>query len=461
LLNTNALVYITPPPSPPPQRGGRVREGAISGSPARPIMRVLLISANREEINMRTLPLGLACVAAATKKAGHEVTLLDLMEEENPLESIRQGFSNFDPEVIGLSIRNIDDQKMEPARFLLDRNKEVVSLCRQLSSAPVVLGGAGFSIFPKQTLDYLEADMGIQGEGEAAFPELVDRLQREMDLSGLPGLYLSGHGLQGIRTFIPNLDALPWQDVFSWFGPGKNLDKYWMTVQTRRGCPMDCSFCSTAIIEGKMIRKRSSEAVAEDINRQMEAGLEQFYFTDNIFNIPPDYAKALCRQLKGLKSKPRWVCILYPGQVDEELAKLMAEAGCLNASIGFESGSKGVLRSLNKHFSLSDVRQTSQVLGDQGIKRMGFLLLGGPGETKATVEESLKFADTLPLEAVKITAGIRIYPETSLARTALEEGVITEKTNLLMPTFYLARGLEDWLLPTVQQWVAERPNWMM
>jgi radical SAM superfamily enzyme YgiQ (UPF0313 family) len=424
-------------------------------------MRVLLISANREEIYMRTLPLGLACVAAATKKAGHEVTLLDLMEEENPGESIRKIITAFDPEVIGLSIRNIDDQKMEPARFLLDRNKEIISICRQLSPAPIVLGGAGFSIFPEQTLEYLEADLGIQGEGEAVFPQLVDRLHRQEDLSKLPGLYLQGKGLQGKRTFVPNLDALPWEDVFSWFGSGRDLGKYWMTVQTRRGCPMDCSYCSTATIEGKLIRKRSPEAVAEDINNQMDAGLEQFYFTDNIFNIPPDYAKALCRQLLGLKTKPRWVCILYPGKVDAELARLMAEAGCLNASIGFESGSEGVLRSLNKHFSLDEVRRTSQILGDQGIKRMGFLLLGGPGETKATVEESLKFADDLPLEAVKITVGIRIYPETTLARIALQEGVITEKTNLLLPTFYLAKGLEDWLQPTVREWTAERPSWLI
>jgi radical SAM superfamily enzyme YgiQ (UPF0313 family) len=424
-------------------------------------MRVLLISANREEISMRTLPLGLACVAAATRKQGHEVILLDLMEEENPVESVRRNISSVDPEVIGLSIRNIDDQKMEPARFLLDRNKEIITLCRQLSPAPIVLGGAGFSIFPEETLEYLEADMGIQGEGEAVFPELVDRLQGKEDLSGLSGLYLRGSGLQGKRTFVPNLDALPWPDVFSWFGSVRNLNKSWMTVQTRRGCPMDCSYCSTATIEGKTIRKRSPEAVAGDIGQQMAAGLEQFYFTDNIFNIPPDYAKALCRQLISLKTKPRWVCILYPGKVDVELARLMAEAGCLNASIGFESGSVSMLSSLNKHFSLDDVRQTSQILGDQGIKRMGFLLLGGPGETKATVEESLKFADSLLLEGGKITAGIRIYPGTSLARTALEEGVITGKTNLLLPTFYLAGGLEDWLNSTVKQWLAERPSWMM
>jgi len=424
-------------------------------------MRVLLISANREEINMRVLPLGLACVAAATKKAGYEVKLLDLMEVENPEESIQKIINTFNPQVIGLSVRNIDDQKMEPARFLLDRTKEIVSLCRRLSPAPLILGGAGFSIFPDQTLEYLEADMGIQGEGEGVFPLLLDRLNRKEDLSGLPGLYLRGKGLQGKRTFITKLDDLPWEDVFSWFNSSSNLQEYLMTVQTRRGCPMNCSFCSTAMIEGRTIRKRSPEAVAKDINNQMRAGLRKFYFTDNTFNIPPDYAKALCRQLKGLPSKPRWQCIPYAGKVDEELAKLMAEAGCIGASIGFESGSESVLRALNKHFSLYDVRHTSQMLSDQGIGRMGFLLLGGPGETRETVEESLTFADNLHLEAIKITIGIRIYPETPLARIALQEGMITEKTNLLFPTFYLTRGLEDWLHKTVQKWIADRPNWLM
>lgn len=424
-------------------------------------MRVLLISANREEINMRVLPMGLACVAAATKRAGHEVELLDLMEVENPEESIRQIISTFDPEAIGLSVRNIDDQKMEPARFLLDRTKEIVSLCRRLSPVPLILGGAGFSIFPEQTLEYLEADMGIQGEGEGIFPLLLDRLNLKEDLSGLPGLYLRGRGLQGKRTFITKLDSLPWQDVFSWFNASGNLKDYWMTVQTRRGCPMACSFCSTSMIEGKTIRKRSPEAVAEDINNLMKGGIKKFHFTDNTFNIPPDYAKALCRQLKGLPSKPRWQCIPYAGKVDAELAKLMAEAGCIGASIGFESGSESVLRALNKHFSLQDVRSASQMLGDQGIGRMGFLLLGGPGETRETVEESLAFADSLHLEAVKMTVGIRIYPETPLARIALQEGMITEKTNLLFPTFYLARGLEDWLPQTVRDWAAQRPSWLM
>jgi radical SAM superfamily enzyme YgiQ (UPF0313 family) len=424
-------------------------------------MRVLLISPNREEINMRTLPLGLACVAAAAHQKGHEVKLVDLLVEEEPNRTVIREVEAFNPEVIGLSVRNIDDQKMESGRFLLDRTREVVTLCRQASKAPIVLGGAGYSIFPESTLDYLKADMGIQGEGESVFPLLLERLQNKKDLKGLPGLYLPGGGLQGKRTYLSDLETLPWSEIPSWFRWGPNPKQYWITVQTRRGCPMGCSYCSTAAIEGQKIRKRNPQAVAEDIQNMMLAGLEQFYFTDNIFNLPNDYARALCLSLKALNPKPRWRCILYPGKIDSNLAGLMAESGCVEASVGFESGSMDMLRSLNKHFSPEEVRMSFKMLGDHGIRRMGFLLLGGPGETRGTVEESRTFADSLPLEALKVTAGIRIYPQTPLAARARAEGLITDTTDLLFPTFYLADEVKDWLLPTLKDWMAERPNWMM
>jgi radical SAM superfamily enzyme YgiQ (UPF0313 family) len=115
---------------------------------------------------------------------------------------------------------------------------------------------------------------------------------------------------------------------------------------------------------------------------------------------------------------------------------------------------------MNKKFGPEDVRKTSDMLAEHGIRRMGFLLLGGPGETRGSVEESLAFVDSLQLEAVKVTIGIRIYPETALAKTALDEGVITPDDDLLFPKFYVVRGLEDWLRETVKQYTAERPNWL-
>ena len=155
-----------------------------------------------------------------------------------------------------------------------------------------------------------------------------------------------------------------------------------------------------------------------------------------------------------------WVCILYPGNIEEELVRAMAEAGCREVSLGFESGCDRILAIMNKKFSLADVRRTSELLAKYKIKQMGFLLLGGPGETRDSVEESLRFADALPLDALKITIGIRIYPHTELARTAVAEGLIAPDDDLLLPRFYMVSGLEAWLRETVARWMETRPHWM-
>jgi hypothetical protein len=252
------------------------------------VMRVLLISANTERINIPPLPLGLSYVAAATRNGGHDVRVLDLMAEDDSESLIRETVASFGPDVIGISVRNIDDQTKD-GRFLLDEVRRVVRDCRRLSDAPIVLGGAGYSIFPESALTYLEANMGIQGEGEVAFPTLVDRLARKADLSGTPGLYMKGLGLQGERQYAINLDSLPVSRANEFLVSRDR--ELWLPFQTRRGCPMDCSYCSTATIEGRTIRKRSPEAVAVELARRVGEGFRKIFFVDNTFNVPSYYAK--------------------------------------------------------------------------------------------------------------------------------------------------------------------------
>jgi len=175
--------------------------------------------------------------------------------------------------------------------------------------------------------------------------------------------------------------------------------------------------------------------------------------------MPPSYALELCCKIIERKLDITWVCILYPGKIEEELVRAMADAGCREVSLGFESGCDRILAIMNKKFGIADVRRTSELLAKYKIKQMGFLLLGGPGETKDSVEESLRFADALTLDALKITIGIRIYPHTELARTAVAEGLIAPDDDLLLPRFYMVPGLEPWLRQTVANWMAKRPNW--
>ena len=416
-------------------------------------MRVLMVAANSERMNMPTLPLGAGCVVAAARAEGHEVAFWDLLVEEDGLEAFVRSFA---PDVVALSVRNLDNQDMTAPRLLVEKAREVVALVNAVDDTPVVVGGAGFSLCPQEALEYLGAEMGIQGEGEVAFPELLRRLEEGEDLRGVPGLCLRGQGLPGARAHVGDLDSIPFPKPSLWDPRYVRDPDFWMPLQTRRGCALDCSYCATGTIEGRASRRRSPEKVVEIMARYAEAGFKRFYLTDNTFNLPRSYAMDLCRRLAAKGLGVSWRAIVYPWRVDEALAVDMARAGCTEVSIGFEHGCASMLRALNKKFTPKDIRRTVAAFASVGIRRNGFMLLGAPGETRETVEEGLAFADSLDLDFLKVTVGIRVYPGTALARTAVAEGAIKPEDGLLFPRFYLATAASPWIHERLSAWTATR-----
>ena len=423
-------------------------------------MKVLLISANTEMINMPVLPLGLGSIACAIQEAGHEIKLINLMATKDIFNTLKTAIKKFDPEVIGISVRNIDDQVMTSRRFLLEPVKEIISFCKIITKVPIIIGGAGYSIFPQIALEYLEADMGVQGEGEKVFVTILERIQNKKSFSDIPGLYLPEEGLQAQREIHTKLDEyhLPLPGIHLNIPSNLKDQPIWLPFQTRRGCPMDCSYCSTGVIEGKILRKRNIDEVVNILSKYKEAGFDKFFFVDNIFNFPNSYAKSLCDKIISEKLSISWRCILYPWKVDEVLVEKMSSAGCTDVSLGFESGSLQILKNMNKNYSPDDIRKTSTILKNYNIKQMGFLLFGGIGETHDTVRESLVFADSLRLGTMKVTVGIRIYPYTLLASQAIKEGIIDKNDNLLIPKFYIKKDLKPWLYETIDTWKKDRPN---
>jgi radical SAM superfamily enzyme YgiQ (UPF0313 family) len=410
-------------------------------------MRVLMISANSERINMLVPPLGAAMVAAAARRAGHEVELVDLLQAADAVAATRDAVENIRPDVIGVSVRNIDDQNMASPDFLLERAAEVVRACRDASAAPVVVGGAGYSIFPVAALAYLGADYGVAGEGELAFPALLEALATGGRPQDVPGVVTRTSRGDAVPAPHPELDRMPspYPDLT------RRLDladpELWLPVQTRRGCPLDCSYCSTPQIEGRTLRSRSAAKVADELARLADAGAGRFHFVDNTFNLPNGYALDLCREIIARGRRFAWRAIVYPHHISDELVEAMAEAGCAEVALGAESCSDPILSSLNKRFTTAEVRRVTEQFAAASVRRVGFLMLGVPGETRRTVLESLEVADSLDLELLKVTIGVRIYPHTLLARQAVAEGVIGADDDLLEPRFYLA--------PAVAGWVAE------
>ena len=239
---------------------------------------------------MRTWPLGMACVAAATRQAGHEVELLDLMGTKNPHSSIKETIRLFRPDLIGVSVETSTIRGWT-SRFPAGTGKRSRRDLQGSFRRAYRAWRHGLQHVPGKRASNLNVDMGIQGEGEMAFPALLERIAQGTDLSEVPGLYLSGRGAQTRRIFVRQLDQfpLPTPDLL-W--PSLQADQeFWLPVQTRRGCPMNCSYCSTATIEGCHIRKRSPETVVEWLHQWAELGFRRFYFVDNTFNLPPSYAK--------------------------------------------------------------------------------------------------------------------------------------------------------------------------
>jgi radical SAM superfamily enzyme YgiQ (UPF0313 family) len=273
---------------------------------------------------------------------------------------------------------------------------------------------------------------------------LLAALSRGRGPAELEGVYVRGRG--GRRCPArPLLDRAPlFHDrLFECARPDD--PELWVPLQTRRGCANDCSYCATAAIQGRQVRCQAPGRVAAVVSRLAERGFRRVFFVDNAFNLPESHALDLCRRLEELARPVAWRCILYPHRVSEPLVQALGRAGCVEVSLGFESGSPRVLGEMNKRYRPQEVREVAERLRDQGIRRTGFLLLGGPGETRESVEESLEFALSLGLDTLRVTVGIRIYPGTALARRALAEGRLSPEDDLLEPRFYLVPELEDFI----------------
>jgi len=431
-------------------------------------LRILFISSNQCRLAILPLPLGLASVLAAVRPE-HEVRVLDFMFADDPRARVDRAVAEFRPEIIGISVRNIDNQDSVHPEVYFPQVKELVEHLKELSPAPVILGGAGFSVAPREFMAYTGADFGLVGEGEASFKSFLQAFPGQ-EWSKVPGLYWGKNGglKQNPLQRIRRLDLLP-PPSLEFFSPqvyqetpGSAGLPGLIPVQSRRGCPMRCIYCSTPLLEGAETRSWAPEQVASWLAAWHERwGLKRFYFVDNMFNCPPEYGRRLCRAIRELRLPLEWVCLINPAFPDPELFHLIQEAGGSMVQLGNESGSDLVLRGLGKGFDRHQVERTLKLLQGEGLPYTCFLLLGGPGETRETVEESVALLEKYEPKMVHLKAGLRIHPGVPLHRRAQAEGVVSPADNLLWPKFYLAPAIQDWIKGYLAELTVRHPNWIM
>ena len=428
-------------------------------------MRVLLVNTNRMKPAIAAI--GLDYLADSVLAAGHEVQLLDLCFASDVPAEITGAVHSFNPTVIGVTIRNIDDCYFSGQRFFLPEIKEIVTSLRRVTEVPVVLGGVGYSTAPAAVLEFCRADFGIAGEGERAFVELLRALERRPIFSRIPNLVYRENGAIRQNPAVPvDLTQLPPRrrslvDNGLYFRKGGQAG-----FETRRGCRMDCIYCADPVAQGRAVRLLPPNATAAELSVLVAQGIDHFHTCDSEFNLPPGHAMDVCHAIldAGLAQKIRWYAYCAPTPFDDTMAGLFQRAGCAGIDFGADSGSKEVLRRLGRHFTPADLVGTAQICRRHGIPFMYDLLLGGPGETPGTVRETIDLMRRVEPDCVGLSLGMRVYPNTPMADMIRGgdglashpdiHGAKHDNPHLLKPVFYLSPRVGRALWSLVRELVA-------
>lgn len=236
-------------------------------------------------------------VADATVRAGYHVQVLDLMFVRNPLRALCSSIDKIQPDVIGLSVRNIDNNDMlHPVAFYKDL-KLLVDAIRSKTKAMLILGGAGAGVMPEQLLNYTGADWVITGNGEVVFPEVLDVLSKNEKPIHVPGIAWNDKTGFKINThsgnnFLLN-NVIP--DFRRWINVPAYLSRFsTIPIQTKLGCHFQCVYCTYRKLEGISYRLCDSEQVANAIIELTKSGMKDIEFVDNVFNSPYGHALDIC-----------------------------------------------------------------------------------------------------------------------------------------------------------------------
>lgn len=419
-------------------------------------MKVLLVSPNVESLPDPVFPLGLAFIKSALEEDGNECRVLDLCFVQDYASAITSEIAMFSPDIIGLSLRNLDNVSFPNYVSYLPFFREVIKTIRMESRAPVVLGGSGFSLLPEQVLGYLDADLGVVGEGEKLFVDLVNDLDRGMDIPRSTGARVLSQP-PGRAT---ELDSLPMPDRAG-FDNQAYLEQGGMgNIQSKRGCPFKCIYCTYPLIEGKEARLRSPGLVCDEIERILECGIDNIFFVDNTFNYPIHHAAAICREIIRRRLPVKWSCYAHPKFISPELVELMLQAGCTSLEFGTDSAHPAVLANLLKGFTLHELKKASAACREAGMPFCHSLLLGSPGDTMDTVQHTLDNILEMSPTAVICMIGIRIFPRTRLSTIAREEGIVTSGEEFIRPVFYLSPPVEEEILGFVEKFSKKHPTWI-
>jgi tryptophan 2-C-methyltransferase len=413
---------------------------------------ILLVNPNR--MRPQIGPLGLELVAEATARAGFNPIIADLSWEKSPIAALKKSIATSKPIAIGFSIRNLDDCYYASQAFILPVARRYVQVIKKITTVPIILGGVGFSIAPAQALNFTGADYGVVGDGENALPELLKSLGSGSDTAGIPGVMARG-GKAATPTAADEFkDSEPSRnlvDLARYFKRGGQVN-----IETQRGCGKKCIYCADPVAKGRKARFRNPQLVAEEMERLARAGADVIHLCDSEFNLTRKHAESVAKAILklGIEKKIRWYAYCLPKPMDNELALLLKRAGCAGIDFGADAMDHGMLERLGRDYEVPDLETCARAMKKADIPFMYDLLLGGPGETRRSLSNTIRRLKKIKPDRVGVSFGVRLFPGTRLARQVKAEGdmdrnprvhgVTLRNDDLLRPVYYVSNRMGKW-----------------
>ncbi len=398
-------------------------------------------------------PIGLDYVASSVRQAGLDVEIVDLCLSDDPAKMLEEHFDTCNPQLVGITFRNTDDCFWPSARWFVPDLSETISKIRNMTDAPIVIGGVGFSVFARRIVEYTGADFGIRGDGEQAIVLLANELQKSKRFERIDGLiwrrngdvYCNRPSWPGPLSLPTNRDQI---DNLTYFEKGGQCG-----IETKRGCNRGCIYCADHLAKGKTARIRVPSEVADEAQSLIAQGVEVLHTCDAEFNIPREHAYAVCEEFirRSIGKSLSWYTYMTVVPFDAELAKVMKKAGCVGINFTGDSASAAMLKTYGQPHGKDDLALAVRLCRDNNIKVMIDLLLGGPGETPESISQTIDFIKQINPDCAGASLGIRIYPGTRMADIVANEGPAETNPNIhrkycgpvdiFQPTFYISQAL--------------------
>ena len=369
-------------------------------------------------------PLGIGYLGAYLRKHGIETVLYDWAGTD--AEGIANDIKNEQPDLVGISCFTITrGAAFETARIAKKVNPEIVT----------VLGGSHATSMARQIIErYKEVDYIVSGEGERLLLELV--LYLEGKTGHLPakifGREKSGPGVNSNIDFIHNLDDLPfpvrklsnapaYKAYPEQYGHGKQA-----SLMASRGCPYRCQFCSTSIYWGSRYRLRSVDnVIAENDEIYKVNQIEDLEILDDAFTSSRPWIAEFCAKIKKKDYAFDWAAVTRANYINEEICRLMKDAGCKRLVLGIESFSDKILKNIGKRISSEQAVNAIRIIQATGIEAGCLLMVGNPGDDWSSIKDNISAIKHAKPSSLTINM-TQVYPQTELYEIAKNGGLLDD-----------------------------------